>query len=754
MSGNLLWGDALKNASPEEVVQLAVEAPKLLSEGSIGSLGGASRDTGLLLTKKQIIDLRKYEAAGLALPNTLKDVTDYLRFGTGQDGGAGLKPEDFLDTFLNTRTHARRWSPLRERIMLTGRGLKDFAGSMLNYGEGMKEVYDEVKASGLLEERNIRTLEQLKALELELGDKFPGIELEEDTLSTLDYYLKRIFEKVGENLKEVSGIKKDLDLFGYDLREHVLPGIKIKVGLIESSSLSEEIKQLKIQIDERAKEIDIKNTEYKAAVQEALKAAAGMNIVGLAMAIYMGVEAENIRDRRNELYELQEADIKTLTNKNQTLGSLARVKHDLQSLIIVAIDADVATQNLMHVWSVMQLCVNNSAQAVGRITDALTLRIFMREFAEVVEPWEQIKQDSDKLIEVFKAADEEYDRNYGKAVRSSRFVVRPENVYPPVDLSVLRQCRLQMSDDRTQAAVWKTKLNYMPDLFDRFNRVVLGVSQSASDLQNAALSSSNTLSESLRRLGKFEEELTNETDEQVIEEIKTECRALLDETWKEVGTQGSGVSGALKEISANFDLRLTAGYIVDFERDVQEAAAEVNELKSQRVAVQAERAPVIAAIETLEKSGIEELGKSVALTVDKIVALGLTPPQVALVMFAIEQLKKSIGSIGDGIRFMDMVRESDKLKVKLTALDQQIDLQETKVSTSAGCIKYLQAIHAIEQQRQTYVEGYRPASDAYTQYLSETDKRAFADDEVRNSAFKTHAKQFLDFLTPLSVPNN
>lgn len=287
MSNDFLWGDALKNATQEEVVKFAVEAPKLFADGSVGALDGSTRASGLLLTKKQIIDLRKYEAAGLALPYTLEDVTNYLRFGVGQNGGSGLNPEDFLVTFLSTRNHARRWSPLRERIMLTGRGLKDFADSMLTYGASMKEVYSEVKASGLLEKHNIKTLEQLKKLELELGDKFPGIELEDDTISTLDYYLKRIFEKIDFNLQTVGGIKKDLDVFGYDLREHILPGIKLRVGLIESSSLPEDIKQLKAVIDERAKEIDIKNTEYKAAVQEALKAAAGMNIVGLAMAIYI-----------------------------------------------------------------------------------------------------------------------------------------------------------------------------------------------------------------------------------------------------------------------------------------------------------------------------------------------------------------------------------------------------------------------------------------------------------------------------------
>ncbi|MHC8337486.1 alpha-xenorhabdolysin family binary toxin subunit A [Pseudomonas sp. HLT2-19-2] len=753
MSNDFLWGEALEHATPEEVVQFAIEAPKLFADGSVGALDGSTRDSGLLLTKKQIIDLRKYEAAGLALPYTLDDVRNYLRFGAGQDGGPGLNPEDFLSTFLNTRNHARRWSPLRERIMLTGRGLKDFADSMLIYGASMKEVYNEVKASGLLAKHNIKTLEQLKQLELELGDKFPGIELEDDTISTLDYYLKRIFEKIESNLQTVGGIKKDLDVFGYDLREHILPGIKLRVGLIESSSLPEDIKQLKAVIDERGNEIDIKNTEYKAAVQEALKAAAGMNIVGLAMAIYVGVEAENIRARRNELYAQQEKDIQALASKNQTLGSLARVKLDLQSLMVVAIDADVATQNLMHVWSVLHLCIKNSTGAVGRINDALSLRIFMTEFEEVVGPWEQIKSDSDKLIEVFKEADEEYERNYGKTSRAMASTASLQDTYPALDLNSLRVSQLQMREHRTQAQVWWEKLNYLPDLIDRFNRLVQGVGQGAKELQTAALESSNELEVNLRRLDRLEKELAGESDEQVIEEIKGERQQLLNLVGEAIGPQGSRLRKSLKEISGAFDMRLTLGYITDFERDEEHAKAELVVLKEKIVALKEERKSVIDAIEILEKKGIEELGKNIALTIDKVMALGLTPPQVAVVLFAIDQLKKTIGDIGEGIRFLDMVRESDKRQEKIATLDKEIGLQDGAVSASAGKIKYLQAIHSIEEQRKIYVASYSPVISAFERYLSATDKDSFNDDDLRSAAFKAQAKLFIAFLNPVSVPN-
>ncbi|UZE12861.1 alpha-xenorhabdolysin family binary toxin subunit A [Pseudomonas sp. B21-053] len=752
MSGNNLWGDALKNATPQQIMDFAAEAPKKLSNASTSDSYGVVRDAGLLLTKKQIIDLRKYESAGLALPHNLKDVEDYLRFGAGQDGGSGLRPADFLTTFQNTRNHARRWSPLRERIMMTGRGLKDFAISMLTYGASMKEVYSEVRASGLLDKHNVRNLAQLKALELEWGDRFPGIELESDTVSTLGYYLNRIFEKIDSNLRVVAGIKKDLDLFGYDLREHVLPDIKLRVGLIDSSSLSADIKQLKVIVDERSKEIDIKNTEYKAAVQEALKAAAGMNIVGLAMAIYMGVEAENIRVARERLYTEQERDIQLLASKNQTLGALARVKLDLQRLMIVAIDADVATQNLMHVWNVMHLCVKNSAAAVNQINDALSLRIFMTEFEEVVNPWKQIETDSDALIQVFKEADEEYERNYSLAPRAMKMVSLFSPAYPPLNLSALKSTHEQMRDARTQAHVWQVKLGYLPDLFDRFNRMVISVGQGANQLQSSALESGFELENTLRRLARNEKELRSETDRDVIEEIRAERQHLLNSATRAITEQTAQVRRCFNNINDPFDRRLTQAYILDFEREERLAKAEIVALQAKLAALGQERKVIVDAVQTLEQNGIEALGKDIEMTLGKVTELGLAPPEIKLVMMAIDQLKKTLIDAGNTIRFVDMLRESDKLQRKIETLANEIDREHAITQASIGKVTYLRAIHSTENLRQEYAVEYGAAVSAFEKFLAATAASKFADDDALSAAFKEQAALFITFLAPVSLP--
>lgn len=753
MSSSSLWGDALNNASPEQVMQMAAAAPKLLSDASVSEGDDVVRDRGLLLTKKQIIDSRKYEAAGLALPHTLKDVEDYLRFGAGQDGGPGLNPTDFLSTFVNTRNHARRWSPLRERIMMTGQGLKSFASSMLNYGKSIQEVLNDDDSVAFLKANKIKTLAQLKALEIELGDKFPDIAIDPDTVTTLGYYLQRIFERINKNLSDVQGIKSDLDMFGYDLREHVLPSIKLRVGLIDSSTLAADIKVLKNNIDERAKEIDIKNTEYKAAVQEALKAAAGMNIVGLAMAIYMGVEAENIRAARNELYAEQERDIQVLASMNQTLGSLARVKHDLQSLMIVAIDADIATQNLMHVWRSLYLHISNSVTAMERVDDALSLRIFGTEFEEVVLPWKAIEIDSDKLIQIFKEADEEYERNYSFSARTSSVIGINSTVsYPPVDVATLTSSIEQVREARTQAEVLKTRLGYLPDLFDRFKRIVIGMGQCQSQLQDSAQSGVNDLQNSLRRLARNEKDRLEETDPEVIEEIDDERKGILRSISSAMTKQASLVGSALHNIDARFDVRLTQAYIADFQRDALVANAEIARLEGKLAGLAAERTIINDGVALLEKSGIEKLGKDVELTIAKITELGLAPPEIKLVMAAIDQLKRTLIGIGESVRFLDMVRESDKLKLKVDGVQADIDRERSGIRDSQGKVAYLTAIHVMEDCRAEYAATYRPAVNAFEQLRDAIDVERLDDFDALSAALKQHAPLFIAFVHPLSVP--
>ncbi|PPS27187.1 hypothetical protein BVY10_18610, partial [Pseudomonas amygdali pv. morsprunorum] len=307
-------------------------------------------------------------------------------------------------------------SPLRTDLLGIGSKLKVFAGKMLVYGQSMEEINGDVRAGKIVDHHQIKTLEDVKRLHLELGKDFPGIALDEndkEITQEIGSHLTDILDLIAANLADAQTIKKELDQFGLDLSLHVGPEIQRKMVAIDNSSLPADVAKLNLNIEQRAKDIDEKNKEYKAVVQQSLNSVSSLNIVGLALGIYFGVEAENVRYARNELMTQQSADIDNLQDKNTILGSLSRVKFNLQNLATIVVDADVATKNLITVWNKLFLFIEASAVSASEINDALSLRQFMNHFRQVVHPWKTIEVDSDALLNVFKEADEEYKRIYG-----------------------------------------------------------------------------------------------------------------------------------------------------------------------------------------------------------------------------------------------------------------------------------------------------------------------------------------------------
>jgi len=752
MSDNTLWERSLQGASYEKLTEFATEVPRILSDVSKADADDVTRETGLLLTKKQVIDLRRYEAAGLALPYSLKDVTDYLRFGAGQDGGAGLRAADFLQTFTATRDHARRWSPLRERIMVTGTELKLFGASMQRYGKDMEEVYLDLKSGPLLEKHNVKTLDELKKLQLELGDKFPGIELDSDTIPDMRFYLGRIFEKVTSSLDNVRGIKTDLDSFGYDLREKVLPGIKLRVALIKTNSYPAEVKKLDEIIAGRAAEILEKNTQYQALVDKSLSSAAGLNVFGLGMAIYYGVEAEAVRNARKELNALQDKDIEVLGNMNRTLGSLKRVEQDLQNLTIIAIDADLATQNLMHVWNVMHRYVDESSTAMLGITDALSLRRFMSAFREVVGPWVQIHNDADLVIEVFREADREYGQTQGMVVPKMT-TFSGKNDYPAFNLQALKDSHHAMRDDAVAAEALFIRLNYLPGVFDRFKRVLGDVSAAARNLRESSFNSKMDLESKVRKLIALEQELADAAQgTEEFAEIEEDLEAALKKMLAITRNEASQVSIRLANISDGYDQRTTSGYIVDLEKDQLDLKNSRQALGETLAKVQSEFKVLSEAISAIEKAGIEKIGKDIALTIDKLKELGMAPPQAQIVLFAIDELKKAIADINEGITFINMIHASNKFQAQVDELGRKIAQKDEEIDQSVGKIEFIHLIHALDDQRRLYVGEYKQAAATFNQFLAAVEGNRTGDVAMRSARAIKEAGQFIGFLTPVSQP--
>lgn len=684
-----------------KIFDAAAKTPKLFVNASAGEGDEYTREPGLQLTKEQIIDLRKYEVLGLSLPVNLHDVGVYLDYGQGESGGAGLTAADFLVTFKKTFEHARRWSPLREKIMLTGTDLKIFAGSILLTGNAIVEIYEDLKVSKYLEEHDINTPEEYLKLKLQ-NPALPDLGLPAGDVPELKLYLDDILKKVRDAHVRAENVREELDNFGKDMREDVLPQIKLRLKAVASNTYQKDVKELQDQIDERSKEIDVLNKQYDQMVQEAIKSAAGLNIGGLILAIYTGVKAEGIRKQRNALREEQQRDNQKMAAKSKTLSSLNRVRDDLQELTSVAIDAEVATQNLMLVWNALSLFIGESKKSADLLEDATSLRRFKNQIISIVEPWEQIKTSSDQLLNVFVQADKEYER--GRINFSGKVsMFRSFNGSADFDVAKLRASNTELQSNNTTAQMLFERYNYAPGAVQTINNLAVSANTATVDVRVQSQTIAFNLQRSQNKLEEYQEEVKNPDDaEEVREDMEIELKSLLGK----LSTETRNFKSVHKNLQSPYSREDSAKLVTTLQDDQAFAEERKGKIDSQLQELEKEVKSVSEAIDLIVKAGIEKIGEEAALSLDSLKSLGLAPPQVQVAMLAMDTLKKLVAGIGEAINFLQMVAAYNQLRGKVATLKAQSKKCVQDVELAMGRIELLETLDKVDGDRQMFVDEY------------------------------------------------
>jgi len=365
-----------------DTLQKAQALPDTLVSAAVSKTPDVLREPGLILTKSQLVNLKRYEVRGLSLPVTLKDVVGYLGYETG--AGANLEAKDFQNSFTIIRNHALQWAPIRADMMKVGSELIVFADGMKTYQGSIREMYDDLRKQVT-------------------DDINPSDQA--DFLS----FIQDVGAMVRERQKATGELNTRLNDFAEELSTRVLPTVQIKLRSIDNRGQPVEIARLNAEIDERAVRIEEKQQEYK----KLAGIAAGTGLVVLAAGIYFGVQAEKVRKALNALRADQNRAIIELERQNKINGALQRVRFDISDLQELVIDADIATKNLTVVWTALDTYIAESVNQTNKVTDALSLRRLMNAFDLVAVPWDNIKRDADKLMTVFSEADDAFLKEYG-----------------------------------------------------------------------------------------------------------------------------------------------------------------------------------------------------------------------------------------------------------------------------------------------------------------------------------------------------
>lgn len=366
------------------------------------------RATALILTKEDILSIKRYERHSLNLPNTLERVEQQLGFT--HSGISGLEPQDLLLTYSAINQHAQSWSAIEVDIKAKGFDLDLFAGEFSNQGKQILDYVDKMELARQLQltvaDLTIETVKSLTPAPLTKTDKTVCLSLAET--------LKKIAVQMEAHRKASKKLAEDIKQFAHTLTVDLVPGINDKVRLASRSDLDEDLIALEKEIDRLTVHIDQKHQEYKTTKTHITLGLLG-GIVGLIVTdSIFGAQAEAIRKEKNRLVTEKKTRLETFGQKRPLAAAIRSLEILFEDMKIRMLDAHQSAVNLQDIWTILAKYVDNAATRLADISNDQTLLDFVLEFKGFVTPWEEIKGITTHLLMTFEQALDEFSNQQSK----------------------------------------------------------------------------------------------------------------------------------------------------------------------------------------------------------------------------------------------------------------------------------------------------------------------------------------------------
>ncbi|MHA6557271.1 alpha-xenorhabdolysin family binary toxin subunit A [Pseudomonas alliivorans] len=366
------------------------------------------RATALILTKEDILSIKRYERHSLNLPSTLERVEQQLGFA--HSGISGLEPQDLLLTYRAINQHAQSWSAIEVDIKAKGFDLDLFAGEFSNQGKQILDYVDKMELARQLQltvdDLTIETVRSLTPAPLTKTDKTVCLSLAE--------MLKKIAVQMEAHRKASKKLAKDIKQFAHTLTVDLVPVINDKVALANRSDLDEDLIALEKEIDRLTVDIDQKHQEYSTTRTHITLGLLG-GLVGLIVTdSIFGAQAEAIRKEKNRLIKEKKARLEMLGQKRPLAAAIRNLEILFEDMKIRMLDAHQSAVNLQDLWTMLAKYVDNAATRLADISDDQTLLDFVLEFKSVVTPWEEIKGITTHLLLTFEQALDEFSNQQSK----------------------------------------------------------------------------------------------------------------------------------------------------------------------------------------------------------------------------------------------------------------------------------------------------------------------------------------------------
>ncbi|MEB0008982.1 alpha-xenorhabdolysin family binary toxin subunit A [Pseudomonas sp. MH9.2] len=389
----------LKN---DDTLEHAVTKPLDYLKISTTAEQNGGRGSALILTKEDILTIKRYEKQSLNFPLTLAEVENHLGFKTSNI--KGLEPIDILQTYTSINAHAKRWAPLESEIKLVGTSLDIFATSFTVSGQRILNIIDRMDILDQLE-LTVADLSLESIQDLPLAPLNPK---DQKIKTALVSYLNIIAADIAKSKKETHDVKQKITHFAKTLAEQLIPSVNDKITLTSTSNLNQKVTDLEKDIDELTSVIDQKNKEYKSLTTNVAWGGFGGPIGLIVVGGILGAKAEKIRKEKNSLIAEKNKKISSLKIKRPLVAALHGLSLHFQNMEIRMLDAEQSSKNLEDMWAVLAKYIDHSAEELESINNTHDLLTFAVRFERVVSPWHTIKNYTHELLIAFESALTEY----------------------------------------------------------------------------------------------------------------------------------------------------------------------------------------------------------------------------------------------------------------------------------------------------------------------------------------------------------
>lgn len=377
-----------------------------------GSSPGVERAAGVF-TKEDVIKIKQYVKKSLALPSELPEVKLFL--GYEAVNIAGLEPSDIKVLFEKIKFHASSWDAVESKIIQQSINLGSAAQSILSSGNS---IISDIKEMPILE-RVRSSLGDLTNAELE-GIKYTSEDGE--IASAVGEIIKLMKVDINAQQTATRELKDSISKFKIELSggelstgervDGLQPDLIGKYDLMEQNSFIKSIADNNEIIAEKKAKIVQLDKDYDQYVKNAIAGIAG-GLIGLAITGgIFGAKAENAKKERNVLKEEVDSLESFVAGQENLQHALDRNKSDFLDLNNRMLGAEAALNILNTMWQNMLTKIDGSAAQFERIDDALKLTSFVAQFKLVINPWQDVKDTSGTLVEVFNEALEEYKKSF------------------------------------------------------------------------------------------------------------------------------------------------------------------------------------------------------------------------------------------------------------------------------------------------------------------------------------------------------